>query len=255
MLSTVIIDDEAPARSNLRNLLKMTNQDISLVGEADGVHTGYDLICKLHPEIVLLDINMNDGTGFDLLSRFSKPFFHPILITAHRRFDFAEQAFKFKRQFPGIDFIVKPIDPDELTASLRSKNFQHFPRELPKGTTGETISRKVANPVRKLILDTQEGSSFLPLSEIIRLESVSGYTFFFTADGSRELVAKNIGAFSRRLPEEIFLQPHQSHIVNLGYVVKFLNKSCKLLLRNGDKVPVARRRREEVLKILKRGSI
>jgi two-component system, LytTR family, response regulator len=118
-MRAVIIDDEKKARETIRSIIELYCPDVDLIGEADSVKTGIELINTQKPEIVFLDINLNDGSGFDLLKKVNGINFKTIFITAYE--DHALKAFKFS----ALDYILKPVDPDDLTAAIeKAKSFQ-----------------------------------------------------------------------------------------------------------------------------------
>jgi len=112
MLRTVIIDDEAHIRDTLTRLLESYSPQVSVVGLASGVADGIKAINELHPDLVILDINMKDGTGFDLLNAFSVIDFKVIFISAFDKNTI--QAFKLS----GLEYLMKPVNPEEITAAI-----------------------------------------------------------------------------------------------------------------------------------------
>ena len=111
-MRAVIIDDDPFMRENLISLLSLYCEDVEIVGEADGVKSGVAQIKELQPEIVFMDIEMKDGTGFDLLSILGKSNFKLIFVTGHN--NFAIKAFKFS----AVDYLLKPVDPDDLIRAV-----------------------------------------------------------------------------------------------------------------------------------------
>jgi two-component system, LytTR family, response regulator len=112
MIRTIIIDDEAHIRDALRKLLARHCPQVSIIGEVTGVAEGIRAIQKLHPDLVLLDINMEDGTGFDLLNAFSSIDFKVIFISAFDKNTI--QAFRFS----GLEYLMKPVNPGEITNAI-----------------------------------------------------------------------------------------------------------------------------------------
>lgn len=249
MISVVIIDDESRARTTLKELLPVLCPDIKIIGEANGVASGVKLLSQVRPDAVFLDIQMNDGTGFDLLDRLRNLDFHLIFATAYE--EFAIKAFRYH----ALDYLVKPIDPDELMAvcrKIRKKNENRLSEQRLGRLLASLQSRKIEN----IALSTSEGIIYLRLKEITRLESEGNYTYFYTEDGDKILVARTLKEFGDLLPAELFYRLHQSHIVNLREVRKVLKEDGGYALMSGGvKVPVSRRRKEELLERLKRMSL
>ncbi|MFT4683053.1 MAG: two-component system LytT family response regulator [Flavobacteriales bacterium] len=239
MIRTVIIDDEEDARSTLRAFLKQYCPQAEVVGEADGVQEGYRKILGENPDLVLLDIQMEDGTGFDLLEKIRSPQFQVIFTTAFD--EFAIKAFKYS----AIDYLLKPIDPDELIEAVSkvkrtpSEQIEHLMEYRKRGSTD------------RLTLSSLDGITVVKMANILRLESESNYTNFHLATGERILVPRSMKEFEALLPKSTFFRSHQSHIINLDFVKKFVKEDGGyILMSDGTEVLVARRRKDEFLSFL-----
>ena len=129
MITALLIDDDANLREGLRLLLERYAPDILILGEAESVDSGLDAIQTFRPQVVFLDIQMNDGTGFDLLERFARrngrSDSHIVFITAHEQY--AVKAFRFS----ALDFLLKPVDPDQLVAVVSAAARSHPSSPLP----------------------------------------------------------------------------------------------------------------------------
>lgn len=241
MKRIAIIDDEADARESLRNLLSLC-PSVEMVGEADGVATGFQLLNSTKPDAVLLDISLTDGTGFDLLDRFPVLPFRVIFTTAHDAF--ALRAFRYH----ALDYLMKPIVPKELMGAVEriattSAGYSQQVNQLLQGIRNRSLE--------KIALGSQEGLVFLRLSDIVRLHSEGNYTTFFTKNKERHIVTKNIKEYEEILPSNDFCRVHQSHIVHFAFVKKYLREDGGYLeMEDGFKVPIARRRKEELMKWL-----
>lgn len=240
MLRTVIIDDEEDARSTLRSFITQYCPQIEIVAEADGVNAGYQAVVINNPHLVFLDIQMEDGTGFDLLSKIHKPQFNVVFTTAFD--EFAIKAFKYS----AIDYLLKPIDPDELieTVTKVNKNDEYLERfEQLKHTTNGVFDR--------ITLSSQEGITVVRIDNILRLESDSNYTHFFLRSSEKITVPKSLKEYESMLPKHLFFRTHQSHMINMNFVKKFVKEDGGyILMEDGSEVLVARRRKDEFLHIL-----
>ena len=118
-MRVVVVDDEPNVRDTLKTLLEIYASDLKVVGEANGIHTGIACIKKHKPDLVLLDVEMQDGTGFDLLSIYGDVDFQVIFVTGHE--SFAIKAFKFS----ALDYILKPVDPDDLVKAIDKARSSH----------------------------------------------------------------------------------------------------------------------------------
>ena len=241
MIRTVIIDDEEDARSTLRAFIKQYCPQAEVVGEADGVQEGYRKILGEDPDLVLLDIQMEDGTGFDLLEKIRSPHFQVIFTTAFD--EFAIKAFKYS----AIDYLLKPIDPDELIEAVSKAKHTNTPTEQIE----HMLDYRKTGATDRLTLSSQEGITVVKMANILRLESESNYTNFHLVSGERILVPKSMKEFENLLPKATFFRTHQSHIINLEYVKKFVKEDGGyILMSDGTEVLVARRRKDEFLSFL-----
>lgn len=243
MIRVVIVDDEEGTRNLLKQLFRDYFPDVILLGEAADVRSGIKLLQKENPDLLLLDIQMPDGSGFDLLNQFEDPGFQLIFITAFDKF--ALKAFDYN----AIDYLLKPLDPKSLRKAIE-KFRRHSGRALRPRLEGmmEVLETKQA---QRIALSSAEGYAFYGLEEIVRLESSGGYTTFFIADGNRTTVAKTIKDYEELLPEDLFFRVHQSHIVALQYVRKFLKaENGQALMSDGCKIPVARRKKDKFIELL-----
>ena len=247
MKRIVLIDDEPDARRTLRKFLTDLCPQVEIAGEADGVENGYFLICQQKPDAVLLDISMKDGTGFDLLDKFPRPNFKVIFTTAFD--DFALKAFKYNT----LDYLLKPVTPDELVRAVDKIGENHM----------DEFSMKISNILEtartrrfeKIGLSSQEGLVFLRLDEIVHLEADGNYTTLYLINNERHVVVRPLKEFEDLLPTDQFFRIHQSHIVNVNFVKKYLKEDGGyVLMENGSKVLVARRRKEEFLELLREQS-
>jgi len=241
-MRTVLIDDMATARESLRNDLKTYAPDIQIIGEANGVVEGAKLIRQEKPDVVFLDIQMKDGSGFDLLEILGETPFHLVFTTAHD--GFAIKAFRFS----AIDYLLKPIDPDELKEAL-AKIRQATP------TPAENVQALLNNVQEKkhtrLALHTMEKIHVVHVKDILRCESSANYTIFHFIDKRQLLVTKTLKEFDKLLSGQGFMRVHQSHLVNSEYIKEFVKTDGGyLIMSDSDSVPVSSRKRTEVMQML-----
>jgi len=216
MITAVIVDDEKDARFLLRNLLeKRFGHKIRLLGEADDVGSGLELIGRMHPDLVFLDIQMKTGTGFDLLTQLGKNAPNVIFITAYDQY--AINAFKFS----AFGYLLKPIklkDLEDTIEKLEGIGKQHGSEKHIKvlvenyGVNGE---------IQKLIVSNMTGFTVIEIVEILRLEGDRNYTHFILRDGTKVTASKMLGEYEELLAEYGFYRIHQSTIVSLRHVKAF----------------------------------
>ncbi len=243
-MRTVIIDDEPYLREMLRELLTTSFDEIEIVGEADNVTDGVRVINEQKPALVLLDIEIKGGKGFDILEKVTYEAFRVIFVTAYD--SFALKAIKFS----ALDYILKPLDEEELTTAVRKALAE---REKP--LLQEQIENFFHNcndqQNKKLVLRTAGDIHILNVREIIRCESDNSYTTFFLENGEEIVVSRGIKEYDDLLKDHGFIRPHRSHLVNLDHVRR-LDKSDGgfLILKNGKEIPVSARRKQSLLQIL-----
>ncbi len=245
MIRTIIIDDELMAREAIGNMVNLYCPNLELVGTADGVNSGYEAIKKYWPDLVLLDIKMPDGTGFDLLQRFESISFKFIFITAYE--EYAIQAFKFS----ALDYLLKPIDPNDLISSVEKLNESMHKEDESIKLKAFMANIQGASPeLKKIVLKTAESIHLVNVKEIIRCESSSNYTLFFFDDNSKLLVSKTLKEFDELLSPYGFFRAHQSHLINLNYLDRYDKaEGGTLILKDKSSIPLAVRKREQLMKI------
>ncbi len=238
----LIVDDEAPARATLLEALAACAVPHEVVGQADGRDAAVKLMDRLRPDVVLLDIRLGDGTGFDVLDRAAWKQARVIFITAYDQY--AIRAFRCA----AVDYLLKPVDPALLAQALQ--------RTLPRAASPEveTLLRNIARPgEERIVVPCAEGIHVLSPMHITRCEADGNYTRLFTTDGERLVTARTLKDFEELLAPHRFERVHMSHLVNLLHVRKFLNRDGgTLVLGDGTEVPVSQRKRQQVVEAIGR---
>ncbi|MGB0525823.1 MAG: LytR/AlgR family response regulator transcription factor [Flammeovirgaceae bacterium] len=244
-MRTILIDNDASLRETLRMILEMYAPEIEILGEADGVKSGLVCIKKHQPELILLDIEMNDGTGFDLLSLCGESNFKTIFVTGHDAY--AIRAFKYS----AIDYILKPVEPDDLMRAL-DKAKQKTNHQFEESMKVNALLQNHTNPNQKLVLSDSENVYLIAVKDIIRCQSEANYTRFYLADQREILVSKTLKEYVQLLAGTSFFRAHQSHLINLNYFDRFEKKDGGIVhMKDGSTLPVAVRRRDSLLEALK----
>jgi two-component system LytT family response regulator len=242
MLRTVIIDDESKGRKALRNLLTKYCSNVTILAEGENVKDGLEKIRDYQPNLIFLDIQMPDGTGFDLLEQVKSTDFQVIFVTAFDQY--AVRAFKCS----AIDYILKPIDPDQLIEAVKKVENNNRFDELEKKLEVLATNRK---NVEKLAVPTSNGVRLVKIQNIVRCESESNYTTFFMESGEKIVVTKTLKEYDEILNEMRFYRVHQSHLVNLEFVDSYVNRDGGyVIMEDGSQVEISRRKKEKFLEIL-----
>lgn len=240
-MKAILIEDIPAVRAELRRLLELHCPQVEIMGEAESVVSGAKLMKQTAPDLLFLDIELPDGTGFDILDMVS----HPVQVIFTTAVDaYAVQAFRYA----AIDYLLKPIDPDQLIAAVTRANEREPLAEKQKSILSQALNGR---PLKRMALHTQDRIHIIDVDRIRRCEADGNYTRFFIKEKSPILVAKTLKEFDRMLQEAGFLRVHQSHLVNLAEVAEYVKTDgVYLVMRDGGKVPVSVRKRSEVLERL-----
>jgi two-component system LytT family response regulator len=244
MISCALIDDEPLVIKNLETLLKKYCPQIRVSGTADSAVSGKRLIESLKPQLVFLDIEMPYGNGFDLLKSFPAGSFNVIFVTA---FDsYAVRAIKHS----AIDYILKPIDKEELKASVQKAEEIIIQRKESLGLDNLIANIKtLQSDSKRIALPTLDGLVFVDTENIIYCQSGGNYTNFYFKDGSNYLVSRQINEYNRILPAESFFRIHNEYIVNIKTIKKYIKgRGGSVILENGKSIAVSARKKEDFLK-------
>jgi two-component system, LytTR family, response regulator len=216
-----------------------------VAGTFQSVKEGITGILKLQPDLVFLDVQMDDKTGFDLLKEIPEINFEIIFTTAYEKY--AVQAFKFS----AIDYLLKPLDADDLVSAVN---------KVIKKISGSDISQKINalfhnlqnhQSSKKISIPTLDGLIFLDTNDIIRCQSHINYSILFLKDKQKITVAKTLKEFEELLSDYNFYRVHNSHLINLAYIKKYnKGKGGSIFMSDHSEVEVSSRRKEGLLKRL-----
>ncbi len=244
MLKVVIIDDEAPARKLISNIIKSNFTELEVAGFGSDVKSGLEVINAHLPDIVFLDVDMPDGTGFNLLQRLGKINFKLIFITAHSQY--AIQAIKFS----ALDYFLKPIDIIEFTASL-DKIISSIKKEEQELSISAFMNNMEDAKNKKLVLNTSENIFVVNVSDIIRCFSEGNYTTFFIKDQPKITISKTLKEYEHLLTNYDFIRIHRSHLININFIQKYSKNNSVLCMKDNSKCPVSYRKKDELLRFFK----
>lgn len=228
-IQAVIVDDEIRSRSILRTMLARYCPEVTLAGEASAVEEALGLIRNRQPDIVFLDVELGNGSGFDLLGQLEHIPFRIIFVTAFE--SFAIKAIKWSAQ----DYLLKPVDPAELRAAV-AKALQS-----PAPVQEDHFSSY------RLALPASDGLLFVDTDKIVYCASEGRYTRFHLADEPKKiLVTRNLGEYEMVLAAQGFVRIHHQYIVNMKYVNRYVRgRGGYLVMSNGSELPVSTRRKDE----------
>lgn len=243
MLKVLIVDDQKDARDNLKELVLDYCPSVSIIQMATGVQDGIEAINEFVPDIVLLDIEMKDGSGFDLLHHFEEVSFQVIFVTG-----FDTHAFKAIK-FSPIDYILKPVDPKELIKAVDKAKILLKHRKNNLDFYKDAFSQEFAG---KITIPTHTGYEFLKVEEIVTVIADGNYSVFHLKNDVRIVASITLKQIEALLPSNLFYRTHRSSMVNIKFVTKFLNRDGGVvIMENKMEISIARRKKEEFLKIMK----
>ena len=232
-LTAIIIDDNRSSIDLLSKLLLQFFPNIELLSSCTSVIEGSARIKKLNPDIVFLDVEMPGENGFELFKYHSKPEFETIFITAFT--EYAASAFRVG----SIDYLVKPIDPEELKIALQRVEDKRSPLKI-----------NGASKDARLAISTKDGTAFLLVSAIKYCKADDNYTTIFH-DEKSTLVSKPLKSFEVTLEPNGFFRSSRSHLVNIAWIKLITNgKKPLIVLTDGDQVPLVLARKKELMALM-----
>lgn len=247
MLKTILIDDEKNSLEALQMEIGMNCPSVEVISACRGPFEGLDAINSLQPDLVFLDIQMPEMSGFELLQSLPEINFDVIFVTA---FDtYSMQAIKVS----ALDYLLKPVDGEELKHAVekveasqalkRSRAQVHFLlTNLQQGTE---------QPFSKIALPTMKGLDFISLDEILYCTADGNYTRIHAASGDQYVITRTLSEFEEMLSNPIFFRTHKSYLVNLRHIKQYLKGSGgQVILKDGTSVQVARARKELLMDLI-----
>ena len=246
MFRTILIDDEVDSIKILQRLLQKYCPQICVIGTADGVQTGTELIRNERPDLVFLDIEMTRGNAFDLLNQLQPVNFHVIFVTA-----FDNHAIRAIR-YSAVDYLLKPVNIGELRAAVEKLAGKLAEKHVLDRVT--TLLDHIGGGKledQKMAIATLNGYLFVCFRDILRLEAKGAYTMFHLTDGDQVMATGIIKEYEDLLPEVMFYRIHNSHIINLNKIKKYQRgRGGYVTLEDDSFLEVAIRRREDFMKRL-----
>ncbi|MBM1107917.1 response regulator transcription factor [Aurantibacter crassamenti] len=244
MLKAIIVDDEQHCIDRVVKLLSDYSETINLLACCNSVDSAIKEIEAINPDVVFLDVHLQNQTGFDLLAKLSKVDFEVVFTTAYD--SYAVEAFRFS----ALDYLLKPID---------SVEFERAIEKIEKTVGLKDTSKKLEvlfhnfennlNRAKKVAIPALDGLKFINTNEIVRCQSDASYTHIFLSTGKKFTATKTLKFLEELLGSNDFFRVHKSHYINLSYVDKYIKgKGGYLLMKDGATVEVAMRRKEEFLK-------
>lgn len=242
-MNTLIIEDEHHSAEALKVMLNDYCPDIRLNGICHSVEQGIKALSRNNTQLVFLDIMLQDGNGFELLSHFKNYDFGVIFTTAYDQY--AIKAIKYS----ALDYLLKPINLKELMEAVEKVKMilkNSYPSHLK-----HLVNNTKKGKLRQIALATLQGYSFVEIDSIVRFEADGAYTKVFLLNKDHHLLSQSLKHYEELLTDESFFRIHHSHFINLNMIRKYEKGSGGLIvMKDGSKVTVASRRKEELMHVL-----
>jgi len=225
-------------------MIETTGFDVEIFPEGSSVASGIEAIHRIEPDILLLDIQMPDGSGFELLEQLETRDFEVIFVTAHQ--EYAIRAIKSS----ALDYILKPVELSELEQALENA-ITSIKNKKDLSAQYEALLNNIQSDKKKIILRTIESLYIFDINDIIRCQSDGNYTNFFINDGRKIITSKNLKEYEDVLQYPLFLRCHRSHIINLNYLDRFdKSNGGTIVMKDGSEIPLSRSSKDRFFEIL-----
>lgn len=242
-MKAIIIEDEKRSQQVLKNLITLSCPEVEIVGIGSTVQEGISLIKLKDPDIIFLDIQLNNELGFEIIEQFENLRASIIFTTAYDQY-----AIKALR-LSALDYLMKPIDIDELKSAV-SRCYEQNNTEVNSLQLKHLSHNLESKEDPILSVHSTDAIEFINISQIERCEAEGAYSVIILKSGERKTISKVIKELELLLTEFGFARIHQSYLVNLLEIRKYDKKDNLLVLNSGVKLPLARRRKESVLHLI-----
>lgn len=247
-MRVIIVDDEVTSSQVLEQLLREYVPSVQIISICNKAKDSIQILSELKPDLVFLDIEMPGITGFDILDRLEEIHFDVIFTTAHSQYGIRAI------QFSAIDYLLKPIDVNELIQSVqRAENNRTNKYSIERiKVLLENIQQMNHNAIyQRIALPISDGFKFIFTDDIIRCASSNNYTNIYLKNGEKILVSRTLKDFENNLNVYPFCRVHNSHLINVKYVQEFVKTDSSILvMTDGTEVEVSRRKKDELIRML-----
>lgn len=247
-MKTLIIEDELHGRVALKNQIQRYCPSIELIGEADSFADAYDKILTLKPDLLLLDLELGDGNGIQLIEALPKKIEVPRIIFTTAYDQYAVKAFRLN----AIDYLLKPINPDQLVFAV-NKAIQEFDQKHIQVQQLEWLKEQKNDTKEvgdKIAISTHQGLIQILINEIIRCEANSNYTTFYLSNNQKIVATRSLIEFEDSLTDFDFFRVHKSHLINTRQIKKIDWNTMQVIMNDDSGIEIARRRKDAFLTII-----
>lgn len=247
MIRAIIVDDEEKGQEILKSLIQKNCPEVLVLAVAGTADAGVEAIKKHKPELVFLDIEMPGGNGFTLLEKAKNFDFDVIFTTAYSQY--AIKAIRFS----ALDYLLKPISPDELKVAVGRIGDKAGSGHGTKANVDTLLSNIKEPKPGRIVLPNSHGAEYVQVSDIVRCTADGNYTSVVLITGKRILVAKTLKDYEELLSDHGFCRIHHAHLINMKHIRRYIKgEGGTVELSDGSSVEVSRRKKSEFLEQLAR---
>jgi len=244
ILRAAIIEDEVDTQNLLSSIISEFCPDLTIVGTATSITAGKKLLEETKPDVVFLDIEIEEGTSFDLLQKIPNYNFNIIFTSAHDQY--ALEAFKYG----AIDYLLKPYSPQDLLKSIERVRKSQYDAAI-FNRIEYLIKQNASHSGTRIGIATTDGISFISINDIIRLAADRSYCYVHLSDGEKLLVSKPLKELQAQLTSDNFFRVHAKHLINIDYIKKYSKEDGgSIMMTDSSNIPIARRRKQEFLEVI-----
>lgn len=238
-LKTIIVEDEETSRAILRNYLAKYCPNVELVGEAENIQQGLELICNHTLDLVFLDVEMPHGNAFDLLEQVGDRSFETVFVTAYNQY--AIEALNTHASY----YILKPVSIDEL---IKAVDYVVNIKKKEQALENTVLTTNTAEKQGKITLPVQDGFEVIAAEEILYCQADDNYTQIFLKDGKKKLISKTLKYFETALTDFGFARIHKSYLVNVNEITGYKKgKGGSVVLSGGKEIMVSASQKANLL--------
>jgi two-component system LytT family response regulator len=242
-MRAIIVDDEAKSRNTLITSLNRYTPQLEIVADAASVVEALKKIKEHQPDLLFLDVQLPDGSGFDILELLPNLNFKIIFVSAYDKY--AIDAFKFS----AIDYLLKPVEPELLIKAVE-KSAKEGKLESLEGKLNVLLSNR--KQIEKIALPSTNGLELVKVEEIVYCQADSNYTIFHLQNKQQIMVSRSLKEYDEILSPLGFFRIHQSYLIKLSFVKKYIKgEGGSVILENGKELDVSRRRKEGFIAAIK----
>lgn len=241
MLTTIIIDDDQTSCRLISEMIQKYFPEIRIIAQSHTFYNGIKEIHKHHPDLIFLDMELPDAKGYEIFDMTFNYSFKVVIITAHTNY-----AYMAINHSPAA-YITKPLSANHFVNSIHKA----LPQLESSSRVTDGASPTAIHDSGKIVIKTTESIFIIPKDKIIRCESCRNYTTIYQEGGKSILASQTLKDFEYMLPYPQFLRVHQSHLVNTSFIKRIDKMDCSLYLHDGTQVPIAHRKKEQLMEYVR----